>query len=181
MGERTASEQPPCKKRQEIPDLQVRDTADQYEAARKLLGAQPPGSGLLLPLMNAAAVAIELYLKCLSAELVRTPVGDASFVVSVTLAQKGHVLTELLDKVAGDLRQDIERAFQTECPDCGGLSFRDALEQCEGAFTASRYPLPIEASPALLGVSRELRGQLANQRAHYNGCGGQDARTGGGF
>jgi hypothetical protein len=33
-----------------------------------LLWAQPPGSGLLYPLMNAATVAVELYLKCLSAE-----------------------------------------------------------------------------------------------------------------
>jgi len=43
------------RKRQEIPDAQVRDAADQFEAARKVLDAQPPGSGILLPLMNTAA------------------------------------------------------------------------------------------------------------------------------
>ena len=57
----------PWRKRQEIPNAQVRDAAEQYEAARKLL-TQPPGSGILLPLMNVAAVAIELYLKSLSAK-----------------------------------------------------------------------------------------------------------------
>ena len=44
--------------RREIPDPQVRDAADQYEAARELLSAQPPGSGVLLPLMNTAAVEV---------------------------------------------------------------------------------------------------------------------------
>jgi hypothetical protein len=32
-----------------------------------------PGRGVLLPLMNVAAMAVELYLKCLSAELEFTP------------------------------------------------------------------------------------------------------------
>jgi hypothetical protein len=60
----------PWTKRQEIPDPQVRDAADQFEPARELLWAQGPGSGLLCPLMNNASIAIELYLKCLSAEKV---------------------------------------------------------------------------------------------------------------
>jgi hypothetical protein len=49
---------------------QIRDAADQFETARQLLDAQPPFAGLLCPLMNTAAVAIELYLKCLLAEKV---------------------------------------------------------------------------------------------------------------
>ena len=60
----------PWSKRQDIPDPQILDAADQYEAARKLLAEQLPGSGVLLPLMNTATVAVELYLKCLSAELI---------------------------------------------------------------------------------------------------------------
>ena len=45
--------------RQEIPNPQILDAADQYEEARKLLAEQPPGSGVLLPLMiftNTAAI-----------------------------------------------------------------------------------------------------------------------------
>ena len=60
----------PWRKRQEIPDPQILDAADQYGEACKLLDEQPPGSGVLLPLMNTAAIAVELYLKCLSAELI---------------------------------------------------------------------------------------------------------------
>jgi hypothetical protein len=59
----------PWSKRQEIPAPQVLDAADQYEKACKLLVEQPPGSGVLLPLTNTAAMAVELYLKCLFAEL----------------------------------------------------------------------------------------------------------------
>jgi hypothetical protein len=60
----------PWSKREKIPDPQILDVADQYEQARKLLANQPPDSGVFLPLMNTAAVAVELYLKSFSAELI---------------------------------------------------------------------------------------------------------------
>jgi len=126
-------------KRTEIPDPQVRDVADQFESARKLLHAQSPGSGLLYPLMNAAAVAIELYLKCLSADKTYADAGRGWSIVSAT-PQHGHGLTTLLGRVEPELREELDRAFQAEFPASGGPSFRDALNRCEGAFQASRYP-----------------------------------------
>ena len=45
------------------PDSQIRAAADQYEAARQRLDMAPPGAGVVLPLINTAAVAVELYLK----------------------------------------------------------------------------------------------------------------------
>jgi hypothetical protein len=89
-------------RRREIPDPQVRDAADQFEAARRILDAQPPGAGVLCPLMNTAAVAIELYLKCLSAEKVPVDAGGGWSRVSAT-AEHVHGLTTLLDKVEVDL------------------------------------------------------------------------------
>ena|ERR1051325_693676 len=68
------SSKTPWKKRREIPDPQVQDAAEQYDDARQLLQQQPPGSGVLLPLLNMAAVAVELFLKSLSSELVCVPV-----------------------------------------------------------------------------------------------------------
>jgi hypothetical protein len=50
------------------------------------------------------------------------------------------IIQVLLDKAQGDLRGELDRAFRAEGVDCGGLSFRKALEQCEGAFQQSRYP-----------------------------------------
>ena len=85
--------------RQEIPDPQILDAANQYESARRLLSAQPPGSGLVWPLLNTASVAIELYLKCLSAEKVYTDAGEGWSKVSAK-PEYGHVLTRLLDALS---------------------------------------------------------------------------------
>jgi hypothetical protein len=143
----------PWRKRQEIPDPQVREAADQFESARQLLQAQAPGSGLLYPLMNSAAIAIELYLKCLSAEKVYTPArGDWSIVSA--RPEYGHVLTTLLDKVESNLRDELDRAFQSSPRALGAISFRDALVQCEGAFQTSRYPF--EASSDLSNYPLEI-------------------------
>jgi excisionase family DNA binding protein len=127
----------PWHRRQEIPDPQVRDAADQFESARQLLFAH--GSGVLCPLMNSAAVAIELYLKCLSAEKVYTDAGGGWSMISAAPPEHTHVLTKLLDKVGGDLQDELDHAWRAE-PTSGALSFRDALRQCEGAFDTSRYP-----------------------------------------
>lgn len=90
----------PWTKRQEIPDAQIREAADQFEAARRLLAEQPRGGGVLLPLMNTAAMAIELYLKCLSAELEFTAINDDIGGYMVTSAPKrGHALVALLDHI----------------------------------------------------------------------------------
>jgi hypothetical protein len=135
--------QQPWRRRQEIPDAQVRDAADQFEAARKVLDAQPTGSGILLPLMNTATMAIELYLKSLSAELVFTPIDDAIGGNRVTVAPAfGHRLTALLEKVPADVRGGLEHAFTNRS---GGLTLHAAFERCEGAFAASRYPFELGA------------------------------------
>jgi hypothetical protein len=60
----------PWKKRREIPDMQVLDAAEQYDDASRLLDAQGAGAGVLLPLMNAAIISVELFLKSLSSESV---------------------------------------------------------------------------------------------------------------
>jgi hypothetical protein len=130
----------PSHRRQEVPDPQVRDAADQFESARKLLFAQPPGSGLLLPPMNTAAIAIELYLKCLSAEKVYTENGGGWSKVSAIPATRCHVLTTLLGKVGGDVEHELDYGFRAELSGFRDISFRDALKQCEGAFEESRYP-----------------------------------------
>ena len=134
----------PWRKRQEIPDAQIRDAADQYEAARKLLADQPLGLGVLLPQMNVAAMAIELYLKCLSAELVHTPVDDfpGLFLVSATPAltgREGHKLSALFGQLSDDLKQDLEASFQSEYSKAVGQTFLEVLKRCEGAFATSRY------------------------------------------
>ena len=102
----------------------------------------PPFSGVLLPLINVAAVAIELYLKCLSAELVHTPDEDfpGCFIVSAAPTRWGHKLAPLFAEISADLKQDLENAFQADRPDVAGQTFLETLKRCEGAFAESRYP-----------------------------------------
>ena len=109
----------PWSKRQEIPDLQVLDAADQYEEARKLLKEQPPGSGVLLPLMNTAAMAVELYLKCLSAELIyvedeQMPEASRVYAAPAITSEQGHNLVALFNVIPSDVRCSLINAFDAE-------------------------------------------------------------------
>ena len=62
--------------RREIPNSKIGDAAEQYEQARRLLSTQPPETGILLPLMNVAAMAGEHYLESLAREVVHLPESD---------------------------------------------------------------------------------------------------------
>jgi hypothetical protein len=83
---------------------------------------------------------MELYLKCLAAEKVYTDVGGGWATISAEPSMRSHVLTAILDTLDGDMQRELDRTFQDELSAFGGLSFRDALNQCDGAFQESRYP-----------------------------------------
>ena len=52
------------KRRQQVPNIHVREAAQQYEEASQVLYRNLiPGSGLLLPFLNTTVMAVELYLK----------------------------------------------------------------------------------------------------------------------
>jgi len=136
----------PWKKRRKIPDPQVRDAADQFDDARLLLAAQPPGSGLLLPLLNNAVIALELYLKSLGAIAVYTPGPDSPGVSIVTAEAevKGHGLIDILEIIPDDVRQSLKQAYAARHT---GRALRDDLKQYEGLFVASRYIFEKGKSP----------------------------------
>jgi hypothetical protein len=129
----------PWSKRWQIPDRQIVDVADQYEKACRLL---LPESGVLPPLINLAAVSIELYLKSLSAERIYTPhplMPDVS-VVTASASVANHTLTALFKAIFDDIRTKLIEAYRAK--PCLKLSedFLVALERLDGAFSASRYP-----------------------------------------
>jgi hypothetical protein len=153
MSKRNAQE---WKSRRQIPDPQIKDAADQYEAGRQLLDKQPPESGVLLPLMNASTVAIELYLKCLSAEKVHVPTNDGWGGCMVNSEPAwGHILTELFDKIPDDVRSDLTKTFAESQP-AASNSLRDMLTSVEGAFMTTRYPFEAGANIS----SIDLRGLM---------------------
>jgi hypothetical protein len=140
----------PWNKRREIPDLQILDAAAQYEKACKLLAQQPPGSGVILPLMNTAAMAIELYLKCLSAELIYIQdisMPEASYVYSAPTNTKknGHRLVTLLNLIPTDIQDLLIAAFSTEFKNYINKNIRRVLEEFEGSFMETRYPFEYKA------------------------------------
>lgn len=130
----------PWSKRQQIPDLQIVDAADQYEKVCRLLLAQPPGSGVVLPLINSAAVSIELYLKSLSAERIytRDTLMPKASVVTACASVSGHVLEPLFKGISDDVRTKLIEAYDAKPR--FSEDFLVALKKLDGAFSASRYP-----------------------------------------
>lgn len=126
------------KRRQEIPDAQIKDAADQYEEARRILSVLPPGTGVLLPELNCTLIAIELYLKSLAAERIFTPEEDGVQLVTARSLRGGHGLSVLLDALQEPIRSRLDQAGDQEFQDLG-LTFRNAIERCDGIFQASRY------------------------------------------
>ncbi len=128
------------KSRKEIPNRQIKAVADQYDTARRLLN-RPPGSGVVWPFLNTSAVAIELYLKCLSAEVIHTPLDDdlETYIVSAQAISKSHHLVCLFDAIPDDVRCNLADAFK-KSNDTYSECFRNALGEIEETLTSTRYP-----------------------------------------
>ena len=124
--------------RREIPNPQIKDSADQYEQARQILAEQPPGAGVLLPLVNNAAMAIELYLKCLAGEAIHVPESDEpqSCVVYAQANTGGHQFTTILCTIDEDIRRQMESIYVKATH----RQLKHDLSTSESALVVSRYP-----------------------------------------
>ena len=124
--------------RREIPNPQIKDTADQYEQARLLLSTQPPETGILLPLMNVAATAIELYLKSLAGEVIHLPENDdlQSYVVYAQETKGRHSFGDILSLLDENVRCDMESTYVNETR----RQLKDDLGAIESALVVTRYP-----------------------------------------
>jgi hypothetical protein len=88
-------------------------------------------------LLNSSIVAVELYLKSLSAKTVHRPVPDSNWVkVHAEPEQKGHKLNDLLRAIHREFRERLEREYRER----HSTGLADALSKYEGLFSASRYP-----------------------------------------
>lgn len=106
---------------------------------------QPPGSGVLLPALHCASIALELYLKSLSAREIEkpSPIGEWKYIYAKATA-KSHKLEDLFDQAPPDIQQLIEQAGgQGErLLRLGGV--RKVLEAYNPMFMGSRYPFEPE-------------------------------------
>jgi hypothetical protein len=129
------------KKRCEIPDMQVLDAAEQYYDASRLLEGQGAGAGLLLPLMNAAIISVELFLKSLSSESIFVPESTFGGYNVYALPQvKKHTLIELYESIPEDIRNELDSRFRASQLALSASSLSEMLGTYEGLFAVSRYP-----------------------------------------
>ncbi|MFQ2614755.1 hypothetical protein [Aeromonas caviae] len=103
--------------RLEIPNLMVFDSAEQFYDGAKILNELPPGSGVLLPIITSAALALELYIKSLN---VRSVIEDYRAYKNggyggrvKEIPFKGtHVLSTLLNSVIDEIKRDVDGLFK---------------------------------------------------------------------
>ncbi len=121
---------------------------------------QPPFSGVLLPALHCASVALELYLKSLSAREVEIPdtvLAGGAYIHAQSTA-KSHWLEDLFEQAPPDIQQLIEEA-SGRFPRLRRFSgVRKALKAHNPIFMASRYPF--EPSSELNGVEIEALDEL---------------------
>jgi hypothetical protein len=117
--------------RQEIPDPQIKDAADQFEQARRILNS-PGQQGVLLPLLNNASMAVELYLKSLCAA---TPAPGSEWSKVNPVPPRKHLLERLFDAIPIDHRERLENDFRER----NSFELREMLRSYEGLFQESRY------------------------------------------
>ena len=159
--------------RREVPNPSIKDAADQYEQARLILSGHPPGTGVLLPMMNAAGMAIELYLKCLAAEVIHIPEQKTdtpeidepqSYSVHAIANEGGHEFNLILDQINDDIRCRLEYSYKAKTD----RSFREDLSTIGGVLVKSRYPYEPQNDPTdinfqiLMSLSAFLRCFVAN-------------------
>jgi hypothetical protein len=160
----------PWSKRQEIPNPQILAAADQYEEARKLLAKHSQDKDVLLPLMNTATVAVELYLKCLSAERIHVEyegIPDVSRVYAQPSISNinGHKLRPLLEAVPENIQDSLIDTFNLEFSDLWNQNLQMVLTELDGAFQATRYPF--ECGTDITSYNFEYLMMLSAFMAHF--------------
>jgi hypothetical protein len=150
-------------RRQEIPDQQIINAADQFLVACELLSREPPG--VLLPTINTAAVSIELYLKGLGAERIYIEDAEMPEMSSVSARAQitDHALTKLFAAIPDKVRAQLVVAYDAQLRPKLEDDFETTLGKIKCAFAASRYPfepgvdITKYSSTQLIDVAKFLR------------------------
>ena len=130
--------------KKQIPDPQVKDTADQFWTAADLLRLQPPGSGVLLPEIINFVLALELYLKSVSSysvikDLKNYGNGVRGGVVTAKPEKSTHKLSELYDATDDWVRNELESGYSKSTLHQNGKTLRDLLQRYDNIFVTVRY------------------------------------------
>ncbi len=126
----------------EIPNVQVKDKADEFRRAANVLYGPPPLEGCVSPLLMAASFGVELYLKSLNAAWEyheEEGLGDAPVYRMTSRAMRqGHPLLALYDAIAEPVRLHLG-GETAKRPLRGRPTLRAAIEPFDTLFVDARY------------------------------------------
>ncbi|MBX5111980.1 hypothetical protein HJB51_29045 [Rhizobium lentis] len=126
-----------------IPDMLIVSVADRYLQAAVVLRSNPAANLLALPVINAAIIAIELYLKSLNATTVYSKINDPDGFRQLhsKAMSRDHHLSGQYEDLDFDVRWKLEDSwriaddFQFE-----PRTLRLLLKEFDGVFQKTRYP-----------------------------------------
>lgn len=128
----------------EIPNSSVLESAGQFYNGAKILRQLPLGSGVLLPMILNAALAIELYIKSLC---VRSIIKDYKYfgngvyggrVTEVPL-KTGHTLSSLLESVSNEVKENIINLHTDEVIQYSFNDLVQLVKPYDRLFVEARY------------------------------------------
>jgi hypothetical protein len=144
----------------EIPNIHVLESAEQFHSGYTSLIGQGAGAGVLLPALHCASIALELYLKSLSAREVELP--DSTFpdlvFIHAKTAKNSHRLEKLYDLAPADWQAALDAEVKKRPRLQQYAGARPALAERNPMFMASRYVF--EAHQTLDGIEINTLNEL---------------------
>lgn len=145
------------RKRIQIPNRKIKSCAEQFKNAAELLYSQPPGSGVVLPLITNAVFAIELYLKSLNAQIICSE--EYSFnslnivggKVSAKVNCRIHSLTKLFNSINKDIKKQLASYYKKSKLFSTTTQLGTILKKYNKLYTKARFSF--EKNQSVSGTS----------------------------
>jgi hypothetical protein len=157
----------------EVPNRQICEYAEQIATAAEFLYEHITQVQCAPSVLLEGSLAIELYLKSLSAETVLHRLEGCEVLQQVTaMPRRGHVLDKLFDAIEETIRDELEAAFALTPTAAGVNSLRSALVRYNETFVDIRYiferqePGNLDAS-GLMRLVRFFREQVPQLPMRY--------------
>jgi hypothetical protein len=126
-----------------IPDMLIVSVADRYVQAAGVLRSNAAATSLAFPIINAAVIAVELYLKSLNATTVYSKINDPDGFRQLhsRAMSRDHHLSGQYEDLDFDVRSKLSDAWLT----ADDFSFEPRtlpllLKEFDGVFQKTRYP-----------------------------------------
>lgn len=128
----------------EIPNGQVYDYAEQFARAVEFLFSHAVEVQCALSVLLEGSLAVELYLKSLTAETVLHEIEEGCEVLRRVTASPAegthrHDLQKLFDAIERLIRDELQTAYAADPAIAGTASLRDALGRYSDLFVRIRY------------------------------------------